>query len=97
MMWPIRRDKDATHAEIRSVLVGRHRPPGGASRDPKEHAVGFGTALQLALDGAKPLLFPKQDLGKAGTTFDVSIRFEATINVRNPGAIDEYRAVVTGP
>jgi hypothetical protein len=83
-------------AEIRPVLVGRHRPPGGPSRDPADHAIGFATALQNALDGAKELLYSEEDLGDEGTTFDVAIRFEATVTVRNPGAIGEYRASVTG-
>jgi hypothetical protein len=59
--------------------------------------VGFATALQNALDGAKELLFAGEDLGDAGLTFNVSINFEATVNVRNPGAIGEYTAIVTPP
>lgn len=88
--------RSADGAEVRPVLVGKHRPPGGSSRDPNDHAVGFATALQNALDGAKELLFAEENLGD-GTTFDVSIRFEATVTVRNPGAIGEYRAIVTSP
>jgi hypothetical protein len=88
------RDVDS---ELRPTLVGKHRPPGGPSRDPAYHAVGFGVALQGALDGAKTLLFAEQDLGEAGTTFDVTLRFEATVTVRNPGAIDEYRVILDLP
>lgn len=94
MFEPIRSHEDA---ELRPVLVGKHRPPDGPSRDPSYHSVGFGIALQSALDGAKKLLFAEEDLGEAGTTFDVSVRFEATVTVWNPGAIDEYRAFVTAP
>jgi hypothetical protein len=81
---------------VRKTLVGRHRPD-ESSREPGDHALGFGIALQNALDGAKERLFPGETLEEGGVTFDVTVRFEATVNVRNPGAIDEYRALVGTP
>lgn len=82
-------------SEVRKSIVGKHRPE-EPSREPSEHILGFGIALQNALDDAKELLFPSLESGEA-RTFNVAVRFEATVTVRNPGAIDEYRAFVTEP
>jgi hypothetical protein len=91
-----RTESEEGNAALRPGLVGKHTPPGGSSDDPAYHALGFGTALQNGLDGAKTLLFPDQDLG-AGQTFSIAVRFEAKVTVRNPGAIDEYRAFIDIP
>lgn len=90
-------EKERGDTELRRTLVGKHRPPDGPNEDPAYHLLGFGIALQNALDDAKPLLFLEEDLGETGRTFDVSVSFEATVTVRNPGAIGEYRAMVTEP
>ena len=82
-------------ADLRPVLVGKHRPEGDDGKDGGYHAKGFGIALQNALDSATKLLFDEGLTEE--TTFEVAVRFEATIRLRNPGAIDEYRAVVTSP
>jgi hypothetical protein len=91
-----RTESEEDGAFVRPAVVGRHKPPGGPSNDPAYHPVGFGTALQHALDATKEALFADEDLGE-GTPFDVVVTFEATVSIRNPGWIDEYRALVGFP
>jgi hypothetical protein len=83
---------ESGESELRRTIIGKHRPE-DPWHEPRDYMVGFGLALENALNDAKEKLFA----GEGETTFPVTIRFEATVTVRNPGAIDEYRAFVTEP
>jgi hypothetical protein len=84
-------------SQERRAVVGKHKKGARTSGKAEVHARGFGQAVENALAGAKDILYPT---GKAFTKenparIDVTVTFEATVSVWNPGVIDEYRAVVT--
>ncbi len=83
-------------SEERRAVVGLHKKGARTSRQAEVHALGFGQALENALAGAKDILYPDEKTTRSNPkTFDVTVTFEATASVWNPGVIDEYRAVVT--
>jgi hypothetical protein len=63
---------------------GKHRPP----QKTKEHAKAFDAAFEDALAQASKTLGP----GK----HQVQVRFEAELEVTNPGLVGEYRIVLYG-
>jgi hypothetical protein len=74
-------------------VVGTHRE---RTDDPLEHMRNFGRALNNALAEAKANFFPDQEVSEADAVpFGVTVTFEAVCRAWNPGAIDEYRAIIT--
>ena len=84
-------------SEERRAVVGLHKKGARTSRNAEVHARGFVQALENALNGAKGVFYPDDKALTRSTpaTIDVTVTFEATASVWNPGVIDEYRAVVT--
>jgi hypothetical protein len=82
----------------RRAVVGKHKKGARTSQKAQVHALGFGQALENALAGAKDILYPdNKALTKTNPArADVTVTFEATVSVWNPGVIDEYRAIITG-
>jgi hypothetical protein len=84
-------------SEKRRAVVGLHKKGARTSGNAEVHARGFGQALENALKGAKDVFYPDdKTLTKSKpATIDITVTFEATASVWNPGAIDEYRAIIT--
>ena len=63
-------------------------------RMPEEVRRTFGYALSLAQNGMR---HPdtKQLTSFKPATIEITVTFEATASVWNPGVIDEYRAIIT--
>ena len=84
-------------SEKRRAVVGLHKKGARTSPNAKVHAEGFGQALEDALKGAKDVFYADDDTltkSKPGTV-NVTVTFEATASIWNPGVIDEYRAIIT--
>jgi hypothetical protein len=74
--------------------VGKHRKGDPTSDAALEHMLGFGQALENALKDAAATFYPDEQISSP-RPFDVTVTFEATGNIRNPGVIDEYKAILT--
>jgi hypothetical protein len=81
----------------RRAVVGTHKKGARISRRKAEgHALGFGQALENALDDACRVFYPRAKISAQNPRkIDVTVTFEATASVWNPGVIDEYRAIIT--
>ena len=84
-------------SEKRRAIVGLHKKGARTSRNAEVHAKAFGQALEDALKGAKDVFYPddKTLTKSAPGKIDVTVTFEATASIWNPGVIDEYRAIIT--
>ncbi len=78
---------------VGQTFVGKYRPKPSERED---HAGNFGRALQAALEIAdNTRVTNERKRMKLKNTFEVKVVFEATVRVRSPGNIGEYRAVIT--
>jgi hypothetical protein len=84
-------------SEERRAVVGLHQKGARTSPNANVHARGFGQALENALKGAKDVFYPddKTLTRSKPATIDITVTFEATASVWNPGVIDQYRAIIT--
>jgi hypothetical protein len=78
---------------VGQTFVGRHKP---TVQQKGDHAQNFARALEKALQIAdSPTVVRERRRMRLPTTFETSVTFEATVVVKSPGDVGEYRAVVT--
>jgi hypothetical protein len=68
----------------RSPVTGKYVVPNGQTLGPEQHHIGWGNALQKALDDIN---WPPDD-------YQVQVEFGAKIKVTNPGSVIEYHVTV---
>jgi hypothetical protein len=68
----------------RAPVTGKYVVENGRPLEPEQHHIGWGHALQNALDGIN---WPPDD-------YQVQVEFGAKIKVTNPGSVIEYHVTV---
>lgn len=88
--------RQSSKAMARAAVVGVHRAGKPTSPAASAHAVGFGQALENAVLNATETFYPGRRISPRNPReIKVTVTFEATAKVHNPGVIDEYRAIIT--
>jgi hypothetical protein len=84
---------DDGEVRLTRAFVGRFRPAQPRNMD---HADGFDRAIRAALDEADRAFEANvAQLPDAPKVFHARITLEAEVEVRSPGNVGEYRAIVT--